>query len=87
MNAASPGTLTGRPTPPSKLWSTVWLLVSAAVVVWAVWTVDANWARMLGSLPSPNPAVPLPLPTMHSTEYDIRFDCDVTLTTRRVCST
>lgn len=48
MSAASPGTLTGRPTPPSKLWSTVWLLVSAAVVVWAVWTVDANWARMLG---------------------------------------
>lgn len=36
-----------RPTPPSKLWPTIWLVVSAVIVVAAVWAVDANWARML----------------------------------------
>ncbi|GAA1702393.1 phosphonate ABC transporter, permease protein PhnE [Microbacterium sediminicola] len=39
---------TVRPQPPSKTWSTVWLIVTAAVVVVAVWLVDANWARLLG---------------------------------------
>ncbi len=36
-----------RPTPPSKLWPTVWLSVSAIVVVAAIWAVDAKWARLL----------------------------------------
>ncbi|WES63013.1 phosphonate ABC transporter, permease protein PhnE [Microbacter sp. GSS18] len=36
-----------RPTPPSKLWPTIWLVVSAVIVVLAIWAVDANWARML----------------------------------------
>ncbi|GAA1465811.1 ABC transporter permease [Microbacterium thalassium] len=36
-----------RPAPPSKLWPTIWLIVSAIVVVAAIWAVDAKWARML----------------------------------------
>lgn len=44
---SAPATSPRRPTPPSKLWPTIWLLVSVVVVVVAVWLVDAKWARML----------------------------------------
>ncbi|QOR71915.1 phosphonate ABC transporter, permease protein PhnE [Ruania alkalisoli] len=34
-----------RPRPPSKVRSTVWLLVSAAIVLFAIWQVNADWSR------------------------------------------
>ncbi|SED76718.1 phosphonate ABC transporter, permease protein PhnE [Ruania alba] len=35
-----------RPTPPSKLRSTLWLIISGAIVIWAVWQVGARWERV-----------------------------------------
>ncbi|BDZ65546.1 phosphonate ABC transporter, permease protein PhnE [Agromyces mangrovi Wang et al. 2018] len=42
---------TKRPTPPSKWPHTIGLLISLAVVILAVWLVDANWIR-LADLPA-----------------------------------
>ncbi|WP_159622144.1 phosphonate ABC transporter, permease protein PhnE [Ruania rhizosphaerae] len=36
---------TTRPRPPSKVRSTVWLLVSALIVLFAIWQVNADWSR------------------------------------------
>lgn len=41
-----PATLSTRPKPPSKTLKTIALLVSTAVVVWVVLTIDARWSRL-----------------------------------------
>ncbi|UFU05388.1 phosphonate ABC transporter, permease protein PhnE [Ruania halotolerans] len=46
MRTAEATARKNTPAPPSKVRTTIWLIVSAAIVLWALWQVDARWERV-----------------------------------------